>query len=75
MMPGAYQIDYWVIISTPGGSIEGFSGVLGRFEPFSAVSAPKIVEITKFLYFSDKPNVALETEEKLSKGVLLSEFP
>ena len=34
MMPGAYQIDYWVIISPPGGFIEGFSGVLGRFEPF-----------------------------------------
>ena len=33
-MPGAYQIDYWVIFSPPGGSIEGFSGVLGRFEPF-----------------------------------------
>ena len=34
MMPGAYQIDYWVIISPTGGFIEGFSGVLGRFEPF-----------------------------------------
>ena len=37
---GAYQIDYWVIISTPGGSIEGFSGVLGRFEPFFSRFSP-----------------------------------
>ena len=48
---GAYQIDYWVIISTPGGSIEGISGVLGRFQPFFSRLEPNFSRKSTYIYF------------------------
>ena len=49
-----------------------FSGVLGRFQPFSA---PKIAEITRFMHFSDKPNVKpFEPRQNCQKGATVG-FP
>ena len=46
-----------------------FQVFLSRFQPFSAIPAPKTAEITKRLYFSDEPHLkGFELRQKCEKG-------
>ena len=47
------------------GVFQVFWAVLSHFP---AVSAPKIAETNKFMYFSDQPNVELEPRQNCQKG-------
>ena len=61
---GAYKTVYWVFISTPGGSIQGISGVLGRFQPFFSHLEPTFSWKSTYI-FQILKRLGIQIEEKL----------
>ena len=69
---GQTKVFIRCLLAPREGLLRVFQVFWAVFSHSSAVSALKIAEITKFMYFSVRKNV--ELEEKLSKGVLLGRF-
>ena len=68
MMPGHTKLFIRCLLATRDGLLRVFQVFWDVLSQFSAVSAPKIAEITKFMYFSDQPNIELEPRQNCQKG-------
>ena len=65
---GGIPVFIRCLLATREGLLRIFQVFWAVFSHFSAVSAPKIAEITKFMFFSDKPNVEHEPRQNCRKG-------